>query len=137
MELVNDLYAFGEGLRSGTARPQSLSALREGVEGLILMLSPFAPHTAEELWELTGHTASIERTPWPSYDEDVARPDEIVVPIQVNGKLRGRLTVPADTPESELREMALREPAIRPHIDGKTIKTVVVVRGKLINVVAA
>jgi leucyl-tRNA synthetase len=137
MELVNDLYAFGEGLRGGTARPQSLSALREGVEGLILMLSPFAPHMAEELWELTGHPASIERTPWPSFDEGVARPDEIVVPIQVNGKLRGRLTVPADTPESELRELALREPAIRPHIDGKTIKTVVVVRGKLINVVAA
>lgn len=137
MELVNDLYAFGETLRGGTARPHSLSVLREGVEALILMLSPFAPHMAEELWELTGHSKSIEHTPWPVFDEDVARPDEIVVPIQVNGKLRGRLTVPADMPESDLRELALREPSIRPHIDGKTIKTVVVVRGKLINVVAA
>ena len=60
-----------------------------------------------------------------------------MVPVQVNGKLRSRLTVPADTPESELRERALADPAVRPHIDGKTIKSVVIVKGKLINVVVA
>ena len=74
---------------------------------------------------------------WPSFDEAVAKADEIVVPVQVNGKLRSRLTVPADMPESELRERALAEHAVRTHIDGKTIKSVVIVKGKLINVVVA
>jgi leucyl-tRNA synthetase len=138
MELVNDLYAFGEALhRSTQVRPQSRSALQEAIEALIVMMSPFAPHTAEELWEMTGHTGGIESTTWPSFDEGVARAEEIVVVVQVNGKVRGRLTVVAETPESELRERALADPAVRPHIDGKTIKSVVVVKGKLINVVVA
>ena len=112
-------------------------ALREAIEALIVMISPFAPHTAEELWEMTGHAGGIAKASWPSFDEQVARADEIVVPVQVNGKLRSRLTVPAETPEGELRERALADPAVRPHIEGKTIKSVVIVKGKLINVVAA
>jgi leucyl-tRNA synthetase len=136
MELVNDLYAFGDGLqKSKSVRPQSQTALREAIEALIVMISPFAPHTAEELWEMTGHAGGINETSWPSFDEEVARADEIVVVIQVNGKVRGRLTVAADTAEGELRERALAEAAVRPHVDGRTIKSVVVVKGKLINVV--
>jgi leucyl-tRNA synthetase len=72
---------------------------------------------------------------WPSFDEQVAKADEIVVPVQVNGKLRSRLTVPADTSETEMRERALADPAVRAHIEGRTIKTVVVAKGKLVNVV--
>jgi leucyl-tRNA synthetase len=135
MELVNDLYAFGETVQDGAIRPQSLSALREAIDALIVMMSPFAPHTAEELWEMTGHRESIEQAAWPSFDEQVAKPEEIVVPVQVNGKLRTRLTVPADTAESEMREIALSDPAIRPYTEGKTIKAVVIAKGKLINVV--
>jgi leucyl-tRNA synthetase len=136
MELVNDLYAFGETAhKGGAARPQSLAALGEAIEALVIMLSPFAPHTAEELWEMTGHSGGIAQTAWPLFDEAVAKAEEIVVPVQVNGRLRSRLTVPADTPESELRERALADAVVRPHIDGKSIKSVVVVRGKLINVV--
>ncbi len=101
------------------------------------MISPFAPHTAEELWEMTGHAGGIAKASWPSLDESAAKAEEIVVPVQVNGRLRSRLTVPADTPESELRERALADPAVRQHTDGKTIKTVVIAKGKLINVVAA
>ena len=138
MELVNEMYAFGEAAKkTAGVRPQSASALREAVEALLIMISPFAPHTAEELWEMTGHEGGIAKAAWPSFDERVARANEIVVPVQVNGKLRSRLTVPADTPESELRERALGDPAVRPHIDGKPIKAVVVVKGKLINVVVA
>jgi leucyl-tRNA synthetase len=137
MELVNDLYAFGDAIQGGTKRPESLASLREAIEALIVMLSPFAPHTAEELWEMTGHAGGIGKTAWPLFDEAVARAEEIVVPVQVNGKLRSRLTVPADTPESELRERALSDPAVRQHTDGKTIRTVVIAKGKLINVVAA
>ncbi|HKY22674.1 MAG TPA: leucine--tRNA ligase [Vicinamibacterales bacterium] len=135
MELVNVMYAFGETLHATAPRPQALAALREAVETLILMVSPFAPHTAEELWEMTGHAGGLEKAPWPSFDEEVARADEIVVPVQVNGKVRGRLTVPAGLTDAELRERALAEPSVRPHIDGKTIKSVVIAKGKLINVV--
>jgi leucyl-tRNA synthetase len=137
MELVNDLYAFGDAIHGPVKRPESAAALREAIEALIVMLSPFAPHIAEELWEMTGHRDGIQKTTWPAYDERVARAEEIVVPVQVNGKLRSRLTVPADTPENELRERALSDPAVRQHIDGKTIRTVVIAKGKLINVVAA
>ena len=135
MELVNDLYAFGGTLHGPQARQQSGAVLREAIEALIIMVSPFAPHTAEELWERIGHAGGLAQTAWPSFDEQVAKPEEIVVPVQVNGKLRSRLTVPADIPESELRERALADPAVRALAEGKTIKTVVVVKGKLVNVV--
>ena len=135
MELVNDLYAFGETLTTVGARPQSRAALREAIEALIVMLSPFAPHTAEELWERLGHAEGLTSVAWPSFDEQVAKPEEIVVPVQVNGKLRARLTVPADTSEAELRERALADPAVRAYTEGTTIKTVVVAKGRLVNVV--
>ena len=135
MELVNDLYAFGEGMQRRADRPAALAVFREAVESLLLMLSPFAPHMAEELWERTGHAGGIAKAAWPLFDEQVAKAEEIVVPVQVNGRLRSRLTVPAETPESELRERALADAAVRQHTDGKTIKSVVVAKGKLINVV--
>jgi leucyl-tRNA synthetase len=134
MELVNAMYAFGEGV-PGDTRAQSAAVLREAIEALVLMLSPFAPHTAEELWEMTGHAGGIAKASWPSFDEAVAKADEIVVPVQVNGKVRSRLTVPAGLAEAELRERALGDPAVRVHTDGKTVKSVVVVKGKLVNVV--
>lgn len=135
MELVNELYAFGETVQGTALRPQSLSVLREAIDALIVILSPFAPHTAEELWERIGHAEGLARTTWPLFDEEVAKPEELVVPVQVNGKLRSRLTVPAETAESDLRDRALADPAVRAYTQGKTIKTVVVAKGKLINVV--
>ncbi len=138
MELVNEMYAFSESAqKAGTARGESASVMREAIDALVIMLSPFAPHTAEELWEMTGHEGGVAQASWPSFDEAVARADEIVVPVQVNGKLRSRLTVAADTPEGELRQRALADPAVRPHVEGKTVKSIVIVKGKLINVVAA
>jgi leucyl-tRNA synthetase len=134
MELVNEMYAFAEGA-GDSARAQAPSVMREAIEALIVMIAPFAPHTAEELWEMTGHTGGIEKTSWPAFDESVAKADEIVVVVQVNGKVRSRLTVAADTPESELRERALADAAVQPYVAGKTVKSVVVVKGQLINVV--
>jgi leucyl-tRNA synthetase len=135
MELVNDLYAYGDTLTSGQVRVEARAVLREAVEALIVMVSPFAPHTAEELWEMVGHSEGLTKTPWPAFDEEVAKPDEIVIPVQVNGKLRSRLTVPAETSESDLRERALADPAVRAYTDGKTVKSVIVAKGRLINVV--
>ena len=85
---------------------------------------------------MTGHEGGIARASWPPYDEQAAKAEDVVVPVQVNGRLRSRLTVAAETSESELRERALADPAVRLHVEGKTIKTVVVAKGKLINVVA-
>jgi leucyl-tRNA synthetase len=148
MELVNELYAFcsktqcvpsaedptrvGEVERAGT-----IAVLKEGIEALVLMLSPFAPHMAEELWEGLGHPEGVVAAGWPEFDEAVAKAEEIVVPVQVNGKLRGRLTVPVDTSEDRLRELALADPQVQPHINGRSVKKVVVARGRLVSIVAA
>jgi leucyl-tRNA synthetase len=147
MELVNELYAFCSTSRcipigeqpetvGAVERPATISVLKEAIEALVRMLSPFAPHMAEELWEALDHADGIVAAGWPEYDEAVAKADEIVVPVQVNGKLRGRLTVPAGTIEAKLREMALADPQVRPHIEGKDVKKVVVVSGgKLVSIV--
>jgi leucyl-tRNA synthetase len=99
------------------------------------MISPFVPHMAEELWEALGHKGGIVAAGWPEYDAAVAKADEIVVPVQVNGKLRARLTVPADVTEDDLRARALADPQVRPHLDGKEVKKVVVAKGKLVSIV--
>jgi leucyl-tRNA synthetase len=148
MELVNELYAFcsrtqcgpgaGEPERVGAvARPGTVAVLKEAIEALVRMLSPFTPHMAEELWEMLGHGGGIVAAGWPAYDEAVAKADQIVVPVQVNGKVRGRITVDADAAEDDLRALALADPAVQAHIAGKDVKKVVVAGGKLVSVVVA
>src|SRR4029078_6514976 len=99
------------------------------------MLSPFAPHMCEELWEALGHSDGIVAAGWPEFDEAVAKASEIVVPVQVNGKVRGRVTVSADATDDQLREAALADPQVKTHVDGKTIKKIVIARGKLVSIV--
>jgi leucyl-tRNA synthetase len=139
MELVNGLYAFDVAAMArgtpGSRNAQAMAVFKEAIEALILMLSPFAPHTAEELWERTGHSGGLVKAQWPLYDPEVAKADEIVVPVQVNGRVRARLTVPAASTDHDLRERALADPAVQGHTAGKIVKTVVVAKGKLVNVV--
>jgi leucyl-tRNA synthetase len=154
MELVNELYAFCS--RSGCIRvgrdpdaPEAVgvverlstvAVVKEAVEALILMLSPFAPHMTEELWAQLGHAEGIVAAGWPVYDEAVAKAEEIVVPVQINGKVRARLTVAADVSDDHLREAALADPQVQKHIEGKTIRKTVVAggqAGKLVSIVAA
>ncbi|MGE3705082.1 MAG: leucine--tRNA ligase [Vicinamibacterales bacterium] len=148
MELVNELYAFSETTPHGAPtrsdapappvdRAQTRRVMREAVDALVLMISPFAPHMAEELWEMLGHAGGILKTPWPSFDADAARAEEVVVPVQVNGKLRARLTVPAGLPDDELQARALADPAVKTHTDGKTIRKVVIAKGPLVSVVVS
>jgi leucyl-tRNA synthetase len=153
MELVNELYGFcsksgclrvGREADDHTAvgvieRAATVAVLKESIEALVLMLSPFAPHMAEELWERLGHTGGVVAAGWPQFRESVARADEIVVPVQVNGKLRGRLTVAADVTDDELRELAAEDPQVMKYLEGKTIRKVVVAgggQGKLVSIVA-
>jgi leucyl-tRNA synthetase len=146
MELVNELYAFSDGTVHGapsrTAKPagrvertQTIAVLREAVDGLVLMLSPFAPHAAEEMWHLLGHPEGIASACWPTFDPAVARAEEVVVPVQVNGKVRARLIVPATTADDQLRELAVADAVVRNHIAGRAILRVVVAKGPLVNIV--
>jgi leucyl-tRNA synthetase len=147
MELVNELYAFsdqtstgapshqGDGAVATAERIETRAVVAEAIEALVLMLSPFAPHTAEELWEQLGHTGGLAAAGWPTYDAEAARAQEVVVPVQVNGKLRGRITVAPDASEDELRERALADPGVAAHIGGKAVKKVIVAKGKLVSVV--
>jgi leucyl-tRNA synthetase len=146
MELVNELYAFSEATAHGAPtrgeppvgrveRPQTLAVLREAIDTLVVMISPFAPHTAEELWQLLGHPEGLRKAKWPSFDPAVAKADEVVVPVQINGKVRARVTARADASEDELRELALGNAAVRNHTAGKTVAKVVVAKGPLVSVV--
>jgi leucyl-tRNA synthetase len=148
MELVNEIYAFCSASKcvavgaepeevGAIAQPSTVAVLKEAVEALVRMLSPFAPHMAEELWESLGHSGGVVAAGWPAFDEAVAKAEEIVVPVQINGKLRARLTVPADSSEDRLRERALSDPQVVPHLQGKEVKKVVVARGKLVSIVVA
>ena len=146
MELVNELYAFSDQTSTGSPgartagsvsedRRETFSVVREALEALVLMISPYAPHTGEELWEALGHAGGLAAAGWPSFDADAARATETVIPVQVNGKLRGRVTVPADASEDELRQRALAEPSVQAHVAGRTVKKIIVARGKLVSVV--
>jgi leucyl-tRNA synthetase len=131
MELFNEIRRVESEVREGPARPVLLEAL----ETLVLLLSPFAPHLGEELWARLGRRFSIVDRPWPSADPEVAREDTIEVPVQVNGKVRARITVRPGAPEQEHRDRALQEPRIREMVDGKEIRKVVVVPGRLVSLV--
>jgi leucyl-tRNA synthetase len=146
MELVNQLYAFCSRSQCGIGadesqqvgsveRPGTIAVLKEAVESLVCMLSPFAPHMCEELWEKLGHAGGIVAAGWPAYDEAVAKAEQIVIPVQVNGKVRGRVTVDAGVSEDEIRAAALADPGVQTHIAGKDIKKLVVAGGKLVSVV--
>ena len=140
MELVNELYGFcsrsrclmvGRSVEEEASvgvieRPGTVAVLKEALESLVLMLSPFAPHMAEELWETLGHSGGVVAAGWPVFDAEVARAQEITVPVQVNGKLRGRIVVAAETAEDQLRELAQGDPQVRKYLEGKTIRKIVV-----------
>ena len=147
MELVNELYQFSDQHTLGgaaakrtdavsqTEQPGTQAVLREAIEALVLMLSPFTPHMAEELWEHIGREGGIVFAPWPAFDPAVAKADEVVIPVQVNGKVRGRVTVPADSGEEEIREAALADPSVAAHLAGRSVVKVIVAKGKLVSIV--
>ncbi len=134
MELVNDLYLFTDAQR-GAATAQGAAVAREAIESLVVLVSPFAPHTAEEIWERYGYTGTLAAAQWPIVDEAAARAESIVVPVQVNGKVRGRIEVSPDASEADLERLALADPSVQPHLVGKTVKRVVVAKGRLVSVV--
>jgi leucyl-tRNA synthetase len=134
MELVNELTAADAAIASGTIPPATVAPI---LESLVLMLAPFAPHVAAELWEQTGHSDAILRQPWPKYDEALAREDELEIPVQINGKLRSLIRVPVDASKDTLESAARADEKVQTALAGKTVVKVVVVPGKLINFVVS
>ncbi len=108
---------------------------RAALEPFVLLLAPFAPHLAEELWQALGHTTTLAYEPWPKFDPGFVKAEVIEVPVQINGKLRAKLTVPVATSEDALREAALGDEKVREAIGGKTVRKVIVVQRKLVNIV--
>jgi leucyl-tRNA synthetase len=136
MELSNALGDFK--VEPETASESDLFAVSEALQSLILMLAPYAPHIAEELWEiLTGSEKGIlqSNARFPVADENLAKADEIEIPIQVNGKLRSRVLAAPDTTKEQLEEMALKSEKIKEYTDGKQIVKIVVVPNRLVNIV--
>ncbi len=129
MELANEITAFEP------ASDEDLSVLKFSIENLILLLSPFSPHIAEELWEAAGNNPSVFEQPWPEWDEEAAKEEEIEMVVQVNGKLRARVMISAGTPDDEMKKLAIDDPRIKEIIGDKAIKKVIVVKGKLVNIV--
>jgi leucyl-tRNA synthetase len=115
---------------------QQMAAYRAAVEATVLLLSPLAPHIAEELWGELGGAPSLLSAPWPSADARALQRRQMEIVVQVNGRVRGRMTVPADIAQDELERMATELPAIRKHIGGAAIRKVFVVPGKLVSIAA-
>lgn len=136
MELSNALYEFkGE---PETASSQDVAAVKEAVTNLVLMLAPFAPHTAEELYSIiVGNENGIigNEARFPVFDEETARADEIEIAVQVNGKLRARIYASQDADDEVLRSMAMSDEKVREHTDGKQVVKVIVVPNRLVNIV--
>ncbi len=131
MELKNEIYRLEPALAAEPCRP----ALREALETLVLLLGPFTPHVCEELWRKLGREGSIVRAAWPVLDPAAAREDQVELAVQVNGKVRGHITVPRDAVEEAIRSSALAVPHVLEHVKGKEVVKCVVVPGRLVSMV--
>jgi len=133
MELVNEVNRVlaSEGLKD----PLFWSLVKEAVEATVVLLSPVVPHFAEELWERLGHRESLLLVPWPSFRDEALVVEKRLVVIQVNGKVRDRMEVPASYGEKEIETEALGSERVQSFVEGKKVKRVIVVGQKLVNIV--
>jgi len=127
MELTNALYAAEDSVRA--------EVKREALEILVLMLAPMTPHLAEELWEMLGHSGGLWTVSWPAFNAELAKDEEVEIVVQVNGKVRGKVKVPAGTSQGEVMKLAEVDPGVVAHLAGKTVVKVIFVQDKLLNVV--
>jgi leucyl-tRNA synthetase len=130
-ELYNEITRVEAEVAEGAGR----AVLREALETLVLLMSPYTPHVCEEMWVRLGRRPTVVDRPWPVADPALAREDEVELAVQVNGKVRGRITVPREAPEEEVKRLALEEPRVKEHVAGKEVVRQVVVPGRLVSVV--
>jgi leucyl-tRNA synthetase len=129
MELVNSLYKFDDDSEQG------LAVMQEAMDAVVLMLSPIVPHITHELWKALGHTNATVDCSWPTYDESALVKDTIELVVQVNGKLRGKVQLSANVDKETMEKEAMADANVQRYIDGKTVRKVIVVPGRLINIV--
>ena len=130
MELLNEMYKAREQGAAGTAE------WKEALDIYLRMMAPVAPHVAEELWARLGKSYSIHQQSWPTVDQEAAKEEEITLVVQVNGKVRDRIVVPVDISEAQAKELALASEIVQKHLEGKPPRKVILVPGKLVNIVA-
>jgi leucyl-tRNA synthetase len=135
MELVNALQDFERSSLDTMEGSERSALLREGVEAALLLLGPVCPHITEELWSALGHRESLFKQPWPVADEQAMVREEVQIVVQVDGRVRSRLTTDVSAEEAVLRDMALADGRVRPWLDGRQVAKVVVVPGRLVNIV--
>jgi leucyl-tRNA synthetase len=126
---IAEMMVFVNEATKATAIP------RAWFEMFVKLLSPFAPHVAEELWQRLGHRTSIAYQPWPAFDETKLVRDTMVIAVQVSGKLRGQIEVPLDASEATILAVAKADDKVTPFLDGKAIKREIYVKGRLVNLV--
>ncbi|KID48098.1 hypothetical protein C095_11905 [Fusobacterium necrophorum subsp. funduliforme B35] len=129
MELLNEIQAY----KSDST--QYTRVLGEALKQIVIMLSPFVPHFCEELWESIGETGYVSDQEWPVYDEKYITTDDVVMAIQVNGKMRGSIEVERGTSKEEIETLALSVPNVMKHMEGKALIKVIVVPNKIVNIV--
>lgn len=132
MELVNKVYQIKE---EEFKSPLSRSVLKEAIENIVILLSPIVPHITEELWEKLGHTESILKYPWPTYNREAIKEENITIVIQINGKLRGQIKAASGLSEDKIKKLALKDTRIEKLLEGKAIKKSFFVPNKLVNIV--
>ena len=129
MELVNELYTFQE------VENVNAGLIREVVLGLVKLLAPFSPHITEEMWSEIGGEGSVHAQKWPTYDKEAMKESEVEIVLQINGKVRDRIVVPAELDKTAMEKAALSQPKVQQYTEGKTVVKVVAVPGKLVNIV--
>lgn len=129
MELVNEMYKYKE------LENRNKAIMKDGIKTIITILAPFTPHIGEELWTMIGNEDSVFDIQWPQYDEKALVKDEVEVVVQINGKLRGKLTLPSDISKEDMEKVAMEDEKIKSLVEGKTIVKVVGVPKKLVNIV--
>jgi leucyl-tRNA synthetase len=132
MELLNQLSAAAQ---DPVKRVAGAAIIREGLESMILLLAPFVPHVASELWQQSGHRQRLDQVAWPSYLEAALEEEQLLIVVQVNGKVRGKMTVPADITQERIEASAMADAKVVSFCDGKKIKRVVYVPRRLVNIV--
>jgi leucyl-tRNA synthetase len=135
MELVNALYGFEAASLGTVPRGERLALMREAIETVTLLIGPFCPHIAEEVWSLLGHKQSVFRHSWPAAEPAALVKDEVTLVVQVDGKVRSRLVVEAGTGQERLERLALDDDKVRPWVESRRIARVVVVPNRLVNIV--
>ncbi|WP_265443105.1 leucine--tRNA ligase [Acetivibrio straminisolvens] len=132
MELVNSLYYYKDKVADDS---KNKALIKDSVEKLIIMLAPFIPHAAEELWSVVGKESSVHEQKWPSFDPAALIRDEIEIVLQINGKVRDKIVIPSDLTKEQVEERALESEKIKAEISGKNVVKVISVPGKLVNIV--